>query len=150
MSPALIISRFLGMVWRGVSDTVTERYELSFSGATMDATSQAAQDTSHARKSQGGAGSQAAGKKNNKAEALSDTGSRQNVRYIDLKNDIDRIRRGLRYNWGQYKETRDDKYADKMRYIMNDKNRGVAWLQGMGFECSFDEEEGRFSVEEPK
>lgn len=150
MSPALIISRFLGMVWRGVSDTVTERYELSFSGATMDATSQATRDTSHARKNQGGAGGQAGGKKNNKAEALSDTGSRQNVRYIDLKNDIDRIRRGLRYNWGQYKETRDDKYADKMRYIMNDKNRGVAWLQGMGFECSFDEEEGRFSVEEPK
>lgn len=150
MSPALILSRLFGKVWRGVSDTVTEQYQLSFSGATIDATTQATQATNGATNTQRGTGKQSHAQKNNTSQPVSDTDSRQPVRYIDLKNDIDRIRRALRYNWSKYMETSDNKYSDKIRDILSDKSRGVAWLAGMGFECSFDAATGKLSIEEPK
>lgn len=143
MSPALILSRLSGKIWRGFSDTVTNQYELSFSGATNPATSGATNQSNNS----------ASGKNNGSAggrKGLSDTGSGKSVRYIDLKNDIDRIRRAIRYNWKKYQETNDEKYSDKLRDIITDKSRGVAWLCGMGFDCDFDENSGRLSIEEPK
>ena len=139
MSPAMIISRLSGRVWRYISGNVSERYELSFQHATTGAT-QATKQQDQGRR----------GTEDSNPESLSDTGSRQNVRYIDLKSDIDRIRRALRYNWKRFNETGDGKYKGKINEILKDSSRGVAWLKGMDFECSFDFDSGKLSIEEPK
>lgn len=150
MSPALILSRLFGKMWRGVSDNVIEQYGLSFSVAPGGATIEATQATKQATKVENQPVNSDVAPPAPKSKALSDTASRQNVRYIDLKKDIDRIRRSLRYNYGKWSDTKDNKYSDKISDILSDKSRGVAWLEGMAFECSFNWQTGEFKVEEPK
>jgi hypothetical protein len=68
------------------------------------------------------------------------------IKYVNMKRDIERIKRVVSYNARRYKKTGNNEYLDKINDIMSDKNRGVAWLENMGFECTYNEKEGKLLV----
>lgn len=68
-----------------------------------------------------------------------DKPSQVNIRYVDMKNHIDRIAKRYKRAW----KANDTK---KMRHIIADKKDGVAWLESLGFEVTCDEKTGRMSV----
>ena len=65
--------------------------------------------------------------------------SRGQIKYVDMKRDIDRIRQALRRA-----NSKGD--HDKIKALLNDENRGVAWLEKMGFSCKFDPVNNTFSA----
>lgn len=70
---------------------------------------------------------------------LSDTVSHVEVKYVDMKNHIDRIAKRYKRAWN----AGDNK---KMKEIVADKKGGVAWLQTFGFDVVCDEKTGRMKV----
>lgn len=68
-----------------------------------------------------------------------DAPAQVDVKYVDMKNHIDRIAKRYKRAW----KAND---TEKMRHIVADKKDGVAWLESLGFEVTCDEKTGRISV----
>lgn len=68
-----------------------------------------------------------------------DTPSHVDVKYVDMKNHIDRIVK-------RYKRAWKANNTEKMRRIVEDEKDGIAWLVSLGFVVECDEKTGQVSV----